>query len=368
MKKRRVILTTVLVAAGLAANALLSVGAMASEAQTESVPETEPETESDNTYSFEEAGVTLVIPAALQDLKGGLVPDYGQELSEGSGLYLTGLDYVAVSEEKIEELNEKVFAGEELTDEEYNDLAERLIEVLLVYTVDEEKVTGDPATVLSDYGLPTEGMEEAGKAGSFSFYRILNPRADEIGEHFKLDEGFQEEYDTVIQAFEDPSCIRVYEPVEAPNPAAGNTISFETTDLEGNPVSSGDIFTGHKLTMVNLWGTFCGPCISEMQDLEELSHRLEEKGCVVIGVVTDVMGIDDSNGIATAQDILKEEGVTYPNLLPWESLDSDLPATAIPTSYFIDENGAVVGDAAVGARGADDYEKLIDELLEEMEG
>ena len=40
------------------------------------------------------------------------------------------------------------------------------------------------------------------------------------------------------------------------------------------------------------------------------------------------------------------------------------PAEAIPTTYFVDEKGRIVGEAAIGARSADDYEDLIDALLE----
>ena len=56
-----------------------------------------------------------------------------------------------------------------------------------------------------------------------------------------------------------------------------NAVIFETTDIDGNQVSSADIFSQHKITMVNIWGTFCGPCIDEMPDLEVLSGRLAEK-------------------------------------------------------------------------------------------
>ena len=41
---------------------------------------------------------------------------------------------------------------------------------------------------------------------------------------------------------------------------AGDKISFTATDFKGNPVTS-EIFAKNKLTMVNIWGTFCGPCI-----------------------------------------------------------------------------------------------------------
>ncbi len=140
-------------------------------------------------------------------------------------------------------------------------------------------------------------------------------------------------------------------------------ISFETVDLKGNPVSSEEIFSENKITMVNLWGTYCGPCIREMPDLEVLSGRLKEKGCAVIGVILDVPDVNDSEMTGYAEEIISRTGVTYRNLLPWESIMEDLPCEFIPTTFFIDSEGHIVGEAAVGARGADEYEALIDALL-----
>lgn len=145
--------------------------------------------------------------------------------------------------------------------------------------------------------------------------------------------------------------------------AVEDAVTFETTDLDGNPVSSADIFSQHKMTMVNLWGTYCGPCIGEMPDLEILNARLAEKDCAIIGVVIDVRSAGDTAMISTAKEILTDTGVTYLNLVPWATLWDDLPAEFIPTTYFIDSNGAVVGEAAIGARGADEYEALVDALL-----
>lgn len=47
-------------------------------------------------------------------------------------------------------------------------------------------------------------------------------------------------------------------------------IRFEGTDLRGNTVSS-DIFSRFKLTMINVWATYCNPCLREMPDLGELA-------------------------------------------------------------------------------------------------
>ena len=55
--------------------------------------------------------------------------------------------------------------------------------------------------------------------------------------------------------------------------------AFTAADLEGNPVSE-EIFKDYDLTMINIWATFCGPCISEMPDLGKLNEEWKEKGVV----------------------------------------------------------------------------------------
>ena len=75
-------------------------------------------------------------------------------------------------------------------------------------------------------------------------------------------------------------------------------VVFATTDLDGNPVTAEEIFSENKVTMVNLWGTFCGPCINEMPDLEVLNGRLADKGCAMIGIVCDVIDSADTARMA----------------------------------------------------------------------
>ena len=44
-----------------------------------------------------------------------------------------------------------------------------------------------------------------------------------------------------------------------------------------------------------------------------------------------------------------------------------MPASAIPTTYFVDEKGRIVSNPIVGAGEADDYEAVIDQILASME-
>ncbi|MBR0416716.1 MAG: TlpA family protein disulfide reductase [Firmicutes bacterium] len=144
------------------------------------------------------------------------------------------------------------------------------------------------------------------------------------------------------------------------------TVSFETTDLKGNVVRSEDIFGKYDLTLVNLWGTYCGPCIREMPDLALLDERLKEKNCAVVGVVIDVDSAKDRGMVRTAEGIMEETGVEYLNLVFWSEIYVDFPAEYIPTSYMVDSAGRIVDGPFVGAMGADEYEKLIDDALKEI--
>ena len=48
--------------------------------------------------------------------------------------------------------------------------------------------------------------------------------------------------------------------------------AFESETLDGEKVTE-EIFQQADLTMVNIWATFCGPCIQEMPDLAQLSEE-----------------------------------------------------------------------------------------------
>ena len=143
--------------------------------------------------------------------------------------------------------------------------------------------------------------------------------------------------------------------------AAGTSVSFQTTDLDGNQVDSKELFARNKITMINIWGTYCGPCIDEMPELEKMSQEYADKGVTIVGLVVDVQGGDDTN-LAEAQDIVKKTGVTYQNLRAWEGSGDQLSAPGTPTTYFVDSEGKLVGEPIVGAN-VDGYRTSLDELL-----
>jgi len=144
-------------------------------------------------------------------------------------------------------------------------------------------------------------------------------------------------------------------------PAAG--ISFEAVDMEGNAVTS-DIFSQSKLTMVNVWATYCGPCLSEMPELGELAAEYDAEEFQLIGIVSDVLEGEDQE---LAESLIEETGAGYTHLLLNESLYYALltDVSAVPTTFFIDENGIIL-DTVIGAREKSAWEEIINGLLEEL--
>ena len=142
----------------------------------------------------------------------------------------------------------------------------------------------------------------------------------------------------------------------------GTKLSFETTDVYGNAVSSADLFAGHKVTMINLWATWCQPCRNEMPELEALNKEFAEKDCQIIGICTDLN--DDTAQQATR--ILEEKGVTYINVKQTDELAKTLLTISMPTTYFVDSEGRVLTTPVKGAN-FDKYREKLEEALKTVE-
>lgn len=147
----------------------------------------------------------------------------------------------------------------------------------------------------------------------------------------------------------------VSEPSAAP-------IAFEGADLDGNAVTS-DIFSQSKLTMVNVWATYCGPCLNEMPGLGELAAEHDRAEFQIIGIVSDVREGEDPSLV---EELVQQTGADYPHLLANASIDQAFLAgvSGVPTTFFFDGEGAYLG-GIVGAADKSTWEELIHELLEE---
>ncbi|MBR5701000.1 MAG: redoxin family protein [Oscillospiraceae bacterium] len=144
------------------------------------------------------------------------------------------------------------------------------------------------------------------------------------------------------------------EPVELPVGWAPD-ITFVTVDLEGN-LWMETCFAGHKLTVLNLWAYWCGPCVGELPELERISRDYADRGVQMLGVY---LAEDESGDIKT----VKELGVTYPCLRYIEEFDPWLNTGYFPTTIFLDGNGKVLGEAYIGSRNYDAWASIIEGYL-----
>ena len=150
---------------------------------------------------------------------------------------------------------------------------------------------------------------------------------------------------------------------ETPSEEEKYFVTFEATTTDGEAWNS-DKFATSKLTMINVWGTYCNPCLSEMPDLGELAAEYDPAQFQIVGVVCDVMEDDSADNIDYAKQLITETKANYPHLLLNESLYMSFvgAVSAVPTTFFVRSDGSMVG-YLTGAMDKESWKNLIDDLL-----
>ncbi len=139
-----------------------------------------------------------------------------------------------------------------------------------------------------------------------------------------------------------------------------NMPEFSTTDMDGNKVTN-NIFADYDLTVVNFWATYCNPCIDELPELAEWKKELPDN-VNLIGLLVDV-DEKGSDQYKLAEKIIKETGADYQHLLATEEFDdliSDL--VGVPTTFFVDSTGKIIGEPFAGA-DVDAYKQTVEDYL-----
>lgn len=140
--------------------------------------------------------------------------------------------------------------------------------------------------------------------------------------------------------------------------------NFKSETLAGEEITQ-EVFTRADLTMVNIWGTFCGPCIKEMPELGELSREYADQGLQIIGLLCDV----EEAGDETALEIVETTQADYQHIVASKGLQLGIlgKVYAVPTTIFVDQEGYQVGEVYSGARDKGEWTAIIEEMLEEVE-
>ena len=140
--------------------------------------------------------------------------------------------------------------------------------------------------------------------------------------------------------------------------------SFTAKDLNGNTITE-EIFGEKELTVVNIWGTFCPPCIAEMPELGEWADSMPDN-VQMIGLIIDISGDEDTQHHDLAVSITEMAGVKYTNVIANADFNDVLRwVVGVPTTLFVDQEGNLAGSPIVGA-DVEGYKTFVEEYLNEQ--
>ena len=148
--------------------------------------------------------------------------------------------------------------------------------------------------------------------------------------------------------------------------------TFTAQTLDGSQVTD-KIFSENKVTMVNIWATFCGPCIKEMPDLARLAKDYKDKGVAIIGIpcdVTDSLGNVNEQLLETANKIVAQTGADYMHIIPTKELNDAKLSTvySVPETVFVNSKGEIIKESYIGSRSYEQWAEIIDSMLSEVNG
>ena len=132
-------------------------------------------------------------------------------------------------------------------------------------------------------------------------------------------------------------------------------------DLNGLPVGTLSEFRG-KVVFLNIWATWCPPCVAEMPDLQRLYDRVQNEHLVYIFLSSD----EDPE---TVRHFMGKRDLKLPVYFPASPLPYSLRTRVIPSTFIIDHEGRIVmqkeGMAKYNTRS---FRSALKELTDAAEG
>lgn len=150
--------------------------------------------------------------------------------------------------------------------------------------------------------------------------------------------------------------------------AGENIGEFSIQDIAGETYTQ-EMFADYDITMVNVFTTWCTPCINEIPDLQKLNDDMADQGFHVIGIALDCAdgsGGADQEAAEKAKVLAERTGVSYPFLIPDAGFLNGrlLGINAVPETFFVDKEGNIVGETYTGSRSYEEWKEIAEALLE----
>lgn len=189
--------------------------------------------------------------------------------------------------------------------------------------------------------------------GAGAAYSFLAPAADDKQIEVTGTDAVQE---TEVDAADDTGDGNGANAATTPAP------DFTMTDAEGATLTLAD-FKG-KPVLLNFWASWCGPCQSEMPDIQA---SWEEHSTDVEFVIVNMTGMNGETE-QSAKAFLADAGYTFPCYFDANnSAATAFGVSSIPQTYLINAEGNIIG-AYMGAMDASVIAQGIDMLTGDISG
>ena len=266
--------------------------------------------------------------------------------------------YISWSEMTEEQKEAEVDKLGTAYDDWCNSLAK--IGVIGIYDEDSEKeldkITG--CTEHKEIGSSSDGK--------YKYYLSTNKDADE-----SLKKEVEEIDVTLTEMIPFQQLSAFDQPQDTSNTGDSTTVGkFETKGIDGKDYTE-KVFSDYDLTLVNIFTTWCSPCVNEIPELEKLYEEMKEKGVGVVGVVLDTVGDDGKQDDATVKKagVLQEKTkASYPFLIPDSTMMNGRlnGISAFPETFFVDKEGNIVGETYSGSHTLDEWKEIVEKELENI--
>ena len=266
--------------------------------------------------------------------------------------------YISWSEMTEEQKEAEVDKLGTAYDDWCNSLAK--IGVIGIYDEDSEKeldkITG--CTEHKEIGSSSDGK--------YKYYLSTNKDADE-----SLKKEVEEIDVTLTEMTPFQQLSAFDQPQDTSNTGDSTTVGkFETKGIDGKDYTE-KVFSDYDLTLVNIFTTWCSPCVNEIPELEKLYEEMKEKGVGVVGVVLDTVGDDGKQDDATVKkaSVLQEKTkASYPFLIPDSTMMNGRlnGISAFPETFFVDKEGNIVGETYSGSHTLDEWKEIVEKELENI--
>lgn len=137
---------------------------------------------------------------------------------------------------------------------------------------------------------------------------------------------------------------------------------FSAPNTEGNAITLKDVYSNGKVTIVDFWAAWCGPCRRENPNIVKIYEKYHDKGLEIIGV-----SLDGRRGQQKPKDAwmkaIKDDNLTWhqvSNLNYFGEIAQSYNVNAIPAMFVLDNKGKII---AKNLRGIA-LERKIAELLD----